>query len=332
MAILAAAPLVNAAPGGMLRGWLTMLQTDSKLSPRSESAGLSAPLRGALWMIGATSGFAAMIVLVRQLTYDLDPLQVVFLRNVFGLLAMTPWLASQGLGVLRTQRIHLHLLRAGIGIVAMICWFTTLSLMPLAESTALSFTAPIFTSLLAVLMLGEVMRRRRWMATALGFLGALVILRPGIQAVQPVALLAMGTAAVWATSTILVKVMSRTESAGAVVTYMVLLSTPLSLIPALLVWQTPTLEHLFFAVLLGAAGSAGHFCMTRALASADASFVVPFDYLRLPLVAAFAYVAFGEVPDLWIWLGGGLIAASGIYLAHRESRLEPGAGAPSARI
>jgi drug/metabolite transporter (DMT)-like permease len=311
----------------MLRGWLTMLPADSKASPRAENAGLSAPWRGALWMSAATSGFALMIVLVRQLTYDLDPLQVVFLRNAFGLLVMAPWLLSQGLGVLRTQRIHLHLLRAGIGIVAMICWFTTLSLMPLAESTALSFTAPIFTSLLAVLLLGEVMRARRWAATALGFLGALIILRPGFQAVQPVALLAMGTAAVWATSTILVKVMTRTESPGAVVTYMVLLSTPLSLIAALPVWQTPTLEHLLYATLLGAAGSAGHFCMTRALASADASFVVPFDYLRLPLVALFAYLAFGEAPDLWIWLGGGLIAASGIYLAHRESRLKADAGA-----
>jgi drug/metabolite transporter (DMT)-like permease len=168
-----------------------MPKAASRLSLRTASAGLSPALRGALWMIGATSGFAAMIVLVRQLTYDLDPLQVVFLRNAFGLLAMMPWLMSQGLGVLRTQRIHLHLLRAGIGIVAMICWFTTVSLMPLAESTALSFTAPIFTSLLAVLLLGEVMRARRWTATALGFLGALVILRPGIQAVQPVALLAM---------------------------------------------------------------------------------------------------------------------------------------------
>jgi drug/metabolite transporter (DMT)-like permease len=259
-----------------------MLRAYSKVSPRPASAGSSAPLRGALWMSAATSAFAAMIVLVRQLTYELDPLEVVFLRNVFGVLAMMPWLMSHGLGVLRTQRIHLHLLRAAIGIVAMISWFTTLSLMPLAESTALSFTAPLFTSLLAVLLLGEVMRARRWVATALGFLGALVILRPGIQAVQPVALLAMGTAAVWATSTILVKVMTRTESPGAVVTYMVLLSTPLSLIPALLVWQTPTLEHLVYAALLGAAGSAGHFCMTRALASADASFVVPFDYLRLP--------------------------------------------------
>jgi drug/metabolite transporter (DMT)-like permease len=305
----------------MLRGWLTMLRADSKVSSRPASAGLSAPLRGALWMSAAASAFAAMIVLVRQLTYDLDPLQVVFLRNVFGVLAMTPWLMSQGLGVLRTRRIHLHLLRAGIGIVAMVCWFTTLSLMSLAESTALSFTAPIFTSLLAVLLVGEAMRARRWTATALGFLGALVILRPGIQAVQPVALLAMGTAAVWATSTILVKIMTRTESPGAVATYMVLLSTPLSLIPALLVWQSPTLEHLIYAALLGAAGSTGHVCMTRALASADASFVVPFDYLRLPLVAAFAYVAFGEVPGVWIWLGGGLIAASGIYLAHRESSL-----------
>jgi len=192
-----------------------------------------------------------------------------------------------------------------------------------AFATALSFTAPLFTSVLAVLVLGEVMRTRRWTATLLGFAGALVIIRPGIEAVDPVALLAVGTAAIWAGSTILVKVMARTESAGAVVTYLTLFLTPLSLIPALFVWQTPTLEQLGWCALLGLAGTLAHFCMTRALAVADATLVVPFDYLRLPLVALIAFVAFGERPDLWVWLGGGIIAASSIYIARREAELRP---------
>jgi drug/metabolite transporter (DMT)-like permease len=284
---------------------------------------LSGPVRGALWMCAAATAFALMITLVRQLTGSLDPLQVVFFRNAFGLLAMLPWLAGHGLSVLRTQRLGLHILRAAIGIVAMVCWFTTLSLMPLAEATALSFTAPMFTSVLAVLLLGEAMRARRWTATALGFAGALLIIRPGFATIEPVALLAVATAAVWASSTILVKVMARTESAGAVVTYLALFSTPLSLAAALFVWQTPTLEQLGYAALLGAAGSVGHVCMTRALAATEATIVVPFDYLRLPVVALIAYLAFGETPDVWIWIGGGVIAASGIYIAHRESRVTP---------
>ena len=284
-------------------------------------ASLSAPVRGALWMSAAAAAFALMIVLVRHLTQIFDPLEVVFFRNVFGLLAMLPWLTSQGIGVLRTQHLGLHVIRAVIGIAAMVLWFTTLSLMPLAEATALSFTAPIFTSILATVFLGEVMRARRWTAIGVGFLGALIILRPGVEALDPIALLAVFTAGVWATSTILVKVMARTESAGAIVTYLTLFLTPISLVPALLVWQTPTLGELALCVALGFAGSLGHICMTRALAATEATLVMPFDYLRLPLVALVAYFAFGEVADGWVWLGGGVIAASGLYITHREARL-----------
>ena len=295
-------------------------------SPARLGAGLPASVRGALWMCAAATAFALMITLVRHLTDALHPLQVVFLRTAFGLLAMLPWLLRQGVGVMRTGRFRLHLLRALIGIFAMVGWFTTLSLMPLAEATALSFTAPIFTSVLAVLLLGEVMRLRRWSATVIGFLGAVIILRPGVAAFEPAALLAVATAAVWASSTILIKVMARTESAGAITTYMVLLTTPMTLAAALFVWQNPSLGQLGWAALLGAAGSTGHFCMSRALATADATVVAPFDYLRLPTVALIAFIAFGEVPGVWVWVGGAVIAASSIYIAQRESRAK---GAPA---
>jgi drug/metabolite transporter (DMT)-like permease len=134
----------------------------------------------------------------------------------------------------------------------------------------------------------------------------------------------------------MVKVMARTESAGAIVTWLTLLLTPLSLIPALFVWVTPSLEQLALATLLGIAGSIGHFCLTRALASAEATVVIPFDYLRLPMVALIAYLAFGEQPDIWTWLGGGVIAASGIYIAHREAKVRPAqpptAGTPAPQV
>ena len=165
----------------------------------------------------------------------------------------------------------------------------------------------------------------------IGFLGALLIVRPGFAAIDPAALLAIGTAAVWATSTVLIKVMARTESAGAITTYMVLLTTPMTLIAALFVWQTPSLEQLGWAALLGAAGSTGHICMSRALAAADATLVAPLDYLRLPIVALIAFLAFGEVPNVWVWIGGGVIAASSIYIAQREARLKGAPYVPAAR-
>ncbi len=296
----------------------TMGPSSHKSQPWTQLA-LSPSLQGALWMSAGAVFFSMMINLVRYLTDHFDPLQVVFFRNVFGLLAVTPWIYRQGAGALRTQRFPLHLGRALIGIAAMVLWFFTLSMMPLAEATALSFTAPIFTSILAVLFLGEVMLRHRLVAIGLGFLGTLIIIRPGLAVINPVALMAIVTALVWSSGTVLMKYMSRTETTSATVIYLPLLLTPLSLIPAVMVWQWPTAELWLMAFLFGAVGSAGHLCLTRALTVADATSVVPFDYLRLPFVAVIAYVAFGEIADLWVWLGGGLIAGSAIYVARRES-------------
>ncbi len=276
-------------------------------------------IQGALWMSAGALSFAVMINLVRHLTDHFDPLQVVFFRNLFGLLAVTPWLYRQGIAALRTERFDLHLYRALMGIVAMVLWFFTLSLMPLAEATALSFTAPIFTSILAVFFLKELMQRHRWIAIGLGFLGALIIIRPGLAAINPVALIAIATAIVWGSSTVLVKHMSKSETTSAIVIYLPLLLTPLSLVPAVLVWTWPTPELWLMAVLFGLVGTTGHFCLTRALTLSEATSVMPFDYLRLPFVAIIAYAVFGEVADLWVWLGGGLIAGSALYAARGDA-------------
>lgn len=284
------------------------------------ATGLPPSVRGALWMSAGAAFFAVMINLVRYLTEHVDPLQVVFFRNVFGLVAILPWLLRQGRPALHTERLHLHVIRALIGVAAMLLWFNTLALMPLAEATALSFTAPIFTSILAVLFLGEAMRSHRVLAIAFGFFGALIIVRPGVAALDPIALLAIVTALVWGSGTVLLKYMSRTESTSATVIYLPLFLTPISLVPAMFVWTWPTPELWFFALLFGTVGTLGHVCLTRAITIADATSVIPFDYLRLPFVAIIAYVAYGEIADIWVWLGGALIAAGALHNAHRESR------------
>jgi drug/metabolite transporter (DMT)-like permease len=284
-------------------------------------AALPAPVLGAVWMTAASMAFAVMLILIRVLTETFDPLQVVFFRCAFGLIAMLPWLIGHGVGALRTQWLGLNAIRAGSGIVSMALWMTGLSLIPLAQATALSFTAPIFASVLAVIFLGEVMRLRRWSATVLGLVGTLIIVRPGFESFQPVGLLVLASALIGSTSTIMVKVMARTDSTGTIVIYMVLFMTPLSLLPALLVWQMPGLVDLGWAALLGIAGTLGHVCLTRALAAADATLVIPFDYLRLPAVAAIAFLAFAEVPSVWTWIGGAVIAASSLYMTLREARL-----------
>lgn len=277
-------------------------------------------LRGALWMIAAAASFSLMITLVRLASRSLPVTEIAFFRNLFGLLVMVPWLLREGRRALATRRPWLHLLRGVLALTAMLCWFYTLSVLPLAEATAFSFTAPVFATLLAVPVLGERLVPARIAAVGLAFLGALVILRPGARALDPAALVALFTAVVWGTATIVVKILARTESSAAIVTWMVLFTTPVSLLVALPAWRTPTSGELFVLALLGAAGSAGHYCMSRALRLADAGFVAPFDYLRLPFVALLAWLLFGQRPDAWTWAGAALIAAGGILVARGGSR------------
>jgi len=282
-------------------------------------AGLSAPVKGALLMTGAAVAFSGMIGLLRLATDALHPFEVAFFRNLFGLVFMLPWLMRTRFQGLHTERLGLHGLRALTGLAAMLMWFMALSLMPLGEAVALSFTTPLFVTIGAALALGEVIRARRISATLAGFAGMLIIVRPGVEAVQPAAMLVIVSAVFAACSALIVKSLSRTDHGNSIVTWMVVFLTPMSLVPALFVWQWPSLETV--AVLFAMAGLAtlGHIAFTRAMTRADISAVLPFEYLRLPMVALIGYLAFGEVMDPWAWAGAALIIASTLYIARREA-------------
>ncbi len=296
----------------------------------SRSLKLSAPLKGALYMTAAAFFFSIMNYLVRLAGQELNPIEVAFFRNLFALLFMMPWLLRVGRSGLATRRLGGHVWRALFGMGAMFCWFYSVTLMPLAEAVSLNFTVPLFATAGAALVLGEVVRARRWTATAVGFLGVLVILRPGFTDVTWVTGLPILAAAFMACATLFVKSLSETESPNTIVLYMNLLLTPLSLVPALFVWQWPSTTTLSYMALLGLLAAAAHIALTRAYAVADASAVLPLDYTRLPFVAAIAFLAFGEVPDLWTWVGAGIIAGSALYIAHREMRMTRSQGAARA--
>ena len=289
-------------------------------------------------MIAAAAVFSVMNVLVRELSETLDPLQIAFFRNLFALAAMMPWLFRHGTGALRTQRLPLHLLRAGVALAAMTLWFYSVALLPLAEAVALNFTVPLFATAGAALILGEYVGARRWTATVIGFLGVLVIVRPGFAEVSLAMALPVAAALVMASSVLIVKSLSETDDPHAIVLTMHLLVTPLSLIPALFVWQAPAWSDWPALVAVGIAGALAHVLLTRSYTKADASAVIPFDYARLPFIAAIAYLAFGEVPDLWTWVGAGIIALASIYIARREAVVarerkvgRPAAESPRAR-
>lgn len=295
------------------------MASDNELSARL--AAISAPVQGALYMTGAAACFATMNALIRVAAAELDPIQIAFFRNLFALLFMMPWLVHVGAEGLRTKRVHLHLWRGVIGIIAMLCWFTSVARLPLPEAVALNFTVPLFATAAAAVFLGEVVRARRWSATAIGFLGVLVILRPGFTEFTPLMALPIVAAAFMATSITIVKSLSRTESPAAIVLYMNLVLTPISFVPAIFVWRWPSAPILLAVIGVGLLATLAHLSLTRAYAKADASAVIPFDYFRLPFVAVIAYFAFGEVADAWTWVGAGVIAGSSIYIVRREAQV-----------
>jgi drug/metabolite transporter (DMT)-like permease len=281
------------------------------------------PVRGALWMVMSGACFASMTAVIRHLSVDMHAFEIVFFRNALGLVFLLPWLWRGGLAGVRTRRIGLHGLRMVIGLVTMLCWFSAVTMMPIAEATALSFTAPLFGTVGAALVLGEAVRTRRWVATAVGFAGAMIILRPGIEALSLPAFLVLASSACMAVGMMIVKTLSRTDSATVIVLYMGLGLTPLSLGPALLVWETPTPSAWFWLFGLGALATLGHLMFVRAMASGEASAVLPFDFSRLIFAAALGFAVFGQQPDVWTWIGAAVIFAAALFTASREAKARP---------
>ncbi len=275
-------------------------------------------LKGATWIILASVCFALMSVTIRLAANGVDPLEVVFFRNVFNLLFMLPWFLKIGLAGLRTERVGLHFIRTASSLTSMFLWFTALTMLPLAEATSLSFTAPLFATVGAALFLAEDVRLRRWIAVGLGFVGALIILRPGIEVVTPGALLMLTGSVFVATSILLVKVLSRTESPNTMVLMVALIATPISAIPLFWVWEMPQGITWLWLACVGAAATGGHLCFNRAMVNADASAVLPYEYTRLIFVALIGFFLFSEVPDVWTWVGSLVIFGAGIYIANRE--------------
>jgi len=280
---------------------------------------LSSNLKGMLMMLGASLVLTSMHGAVRYVSAGMHPFEVAFFRNLFGLLTVMPLLVRGGWGSLRSQHPWWQLLRGLFGLCAMLSWFYGLSVVPLAEATALSFSAAIFGSLGAALFLGERMRARRWSAVLFGFIGALIILRPGIGVFQPGALVVLFASLGWAAALLTVKHLSRSDGVLTIVGWSSILLTVFSLPPALLVWTAPSAAQLWWLLLIGSLATLGHLAMTSAFKLADASAVFPIDFTRLLWASAIGLVAFGEWPDRWTWIGGSVIFASTAYIGYRES-------------
>lgn len=279
-------------------------------------------MRGIVLMCLSTIAFSIMHGLVRFVSEVLPPFQIAFFRNIFGLAFLVPLLMRSRFAILRTKQIGLHALRGVINMAAMLMFFTALAISPIAKVTALGFTAPIFMAILAVLVLGERFRIYRWSAIFLGFVGMLIILRPGLVAIDTGALLVIGSAALWAVAMIIIKIQSRTESSLTIVAYMGIFLGVFSIAPAVWVWQPFGLQTLGFMVLIGLFGSIAQMAISESLKETDSTALMPFDFLKLIWTAMIGVWFFSEIPDIYTWIGATVIFLSGLFIAIRERSIQ----------
>lgn len=282
---------------------------------------MSAPLRAALLMLASTMAFGLMAVTIRLATAHVPTQEVAFFRNAFGLLALLPMLMRPGRSPLRTQQLPRYFLRSAIGLGSMLCGFWAVGHLPLSQAVSLSYSTPLFVTIAAVLWLGEKVRIRRWAAVIVGFIGVLVIVRPGHHGFEPGTLIAVLAAVLSALVAIQIKQLTRVDGADTVVFYTYVFWVPLSLVPALFVWTWPTGIAWLWLVATGIFGTAGQLLWTRALRLGEVSALTPISFMQLPLVALCGWLLFGETLDRWTVIGAAIILGSNAYIAHREALL-----------
>lgn len=278
-------------------------------------------LKAVGYMVCSAAMFACMAVMIRLASSQLHAFEIAFFRNFFGFVFALPLLMHHGMGILKTDKLSLYVGRCLIGIVSMLCGFYAIVHLPLAKAVTISYSTPLFVTILAVLFLGEMVRLRRWTAVGLGFIGVLVIMRPGADTFDANTLVALTAAVLSAIVAISIKVLSRTEKPDAIVLWTTMLWVPLSLVPALFVWTWPTGWTWAWIVAAGFFGTAGHMFWTRALKRGDASMLTPISFMQVPIVALLAWWLFDETVTVWTAVGAAIIFVANAYIAHREAQV-----------
>jgi drug/metabolite transporter (DMT)-like permease len=280
---------------------------------------MTKPVRGALWMLGAVFSFALMAVAVRELLRHMDVLQILALRTLVTLLIVCATIPRHGLAPLRTRRLPIHAVRAVVHVGGQFCWMYALGALTLATVFAIEFTMPVWAALLAALFLGERLNRGRIVQLALGLAGIAIILRPGFGQFHPATLVMVLGSMLYASSMIFTKHLSASDSALAVIFWMSVVQLPLTFGLAAPVWVAPVLADLPWIIAVGSASFIAHYSMTRAMKLADATVVIPIDFIRLPLIAVVGAVAYSEPFDPMVIAGAAVIFAGTYYSLSRET-------------
>jgi len=273
----------------------------------------------AILAIGATFFGSFMGACVKLLSDDLHPIIICFYRCLMGLIIITPFIAKNNFQALQTDNMRLQILRALINIISMICWFTAIGMMHLEKATALGFTTPLFTTILAVIVLGEVIRFHRTAALLFGFIGILIIIRPGYMPFEFGTILMLIASFSFSFVLIFVKKLSATDSSLTIIFYHLLYMTPAFFILSLFYWQSISFNQLIIFSLMGSSGLLSHWCLAQAFKMSDTTFVMPLQFTKLIWASLIGLFIFSEQPDIWTWVGGVIIFISVVYITYREA-------------
>ncbi len=282
--------------------------------------------QGLVWMAFSMASFIAMSVGSRELAATLSIRQVLFFRALVGFVVILALGRALLPEIRKMKLLRLHILRNVVHFTAQYFWTIGVVLLPLASVFALEFTMPIWVAFFAFMFLKERLTPPRILATIGGFIGVLVIVRPGVGMVDPAAGLVLIAAAGYGLSLIFVKQLTRECSPGAIVVWMILIQLPLGFLAAITDWREVHLTDVPWMLVAGLGALAAHFCQAQALKRLEASVVMPIDFLRVPLAAVVGYYAYGEAVDLWVFLGGGIILFSNFQAMMSERRRAGQAG------
>lgn len=276
-------------------------------------------LQAVLWMCGTLVSLSLMGLAARELSTVYDTLQILLARNIVSFLFILIVMARKGVSIARTRRIGMHTLRNAFHITAVGCWFYGISKLPMAEVFVLESTLPIWVVALAAPFLGERFTSARLAAVALGFIGILVILRPGIAIIDPAALIVLIAAVGFAAANVSTKALTRTDTPLTILFWMFLLQLTASAVATAHNMFLPPPDMWVWAVAVGLTGIAAHYCTARSLTLADAGLVIPLHYLRVPLIAWLGWLFYGETVEIWLWIGAAIIF-TGTMITVRGAR------------
>ncbi|GAA0625693.1 DMT family transporter [Thalassospira tepidiphila] len=278
-------------------------------------------LAGIMTMCGGVAALCINDALAKGLMDHYSPIQIIFLRNIIALpFAFLVALKMGGSRSLRSNRVHVHFMRGVVWIAATVMFFTSIHHLGLAEATALAFVAPLFITALSAIFIARV-GWRRWLAVSVGFVGVLVIVRPGAATFELISLLPIATAFTYAILMLSARFVDTRESMWTLLLYLSLTSAILTSIPVIFVWSPVRAEDIWLFLAIALCGSLGMAMITQAFRFAEAPTVAPFDYTALIWATALGWMFWGETPDVLTFVGAAIITASGLFVIFRESKV-----------